>query len=67
MTAGLPGPALLVLDVFNTFEFPGGEELFRETRDIVEPLRGLAQRFRSAGMPVIFVNENLQRWQDDFD
>jgi len=67
MTAGLPGPALLVLDVFNTFEFPGGDALFRETLDIVEQLRELAQRFRVAGMPVIFINDNLQRWQDDFD
>lgn len=59
--------ALLVLDVFNTFQFPGGEELFTSAKEIADRIRLLRQRFREADCPVIFVNDNFERWQDSFD
>jgi nicotinamidase-related amidase len=59
--------ALLVLDVFNTFQFPGGEELFNNATRVVDRVRLLRQRFHEADCPVIFVNDNFERWQDSFD
>jgi nicotinamidase-related amidase len=59
--------ALLVLDVFSTFDFPGGDALFEQARQPVERLRVLRQRFHEAGRPVVFVNDNFARWQDSFD
>ena len=58
---------LLLLDVFNTFDFPGGDELYRETLKVLEPIQKLAERFRQSHRPVIFINDNAGRWQDDFN
>jgi nicotinamidase-related amidase len=67
MRPGRPLSALLVLDVFSGFDFPGGVELFEQARAVVEPVRQLCHRFRVAERPVIFVNDNFGRWQDSFD
>jgi nicotinamidase-related amidase len=62
------GSALLVLDIFNTFEFPGGAALFAQAKaGPIDQLRRLRRRFQDAGQPVVFVNDNFARWQDGFD
>lgn len=60
-------PALLILDVFNTFDFPGGDELATHTKGIVPAIVALRDRFHAHGAPVIYVNDNFSRWQDGFD
>ena len=50
-----------------TFRFPGGEELFNNAQQAGDRIRLLRQRFHEAGCPVIFVNDNFERWQDSFD
>ena len=67
MNAESTASALLVLDVFSTFEFSGGEALFEQARRPVERLHLLRQRFHEADRPVVFVNDNFARWQDGFD
>lgn len=67
MTEGESRSALLVLDVFNTFQFPGGEELFNNAKETTGRIRALRQRFHEAACPVIYVNDNFERWQDSFD
>jgi nicotinamidase-related amidase len=67
MTERAAPTALLVLDVFSTFEFPGGQELFQHAVAPLEQIRLLRHRFHQAGRPVIFVNDNFGRWQDGFD
>lgn len=67
MNAAVYPSALLVLDVFSAFDFPGGEELYGQARQITQPLHDLCSRYRQAGQPVIFINDNLARWQDSFD
>ncbi|URL56869.1 cysteine hydrolase [Luteibacter flocculans] len=59
--------ALLVLDVFNTFQFPGGDELFQQAQEAIGKIRLLRERFHAREAPVIFVNDNFDRWQDSFD
>lgn len=59
--------ALLILDAFNTFDFPGGEDLFNHAYDVLPSLGLLRDRFRAANQPVIFINDQMGRWQDSFD
>jgi nicotinamidase-related amidase len=66
-TRGPAGDALLILDIFNTFDFPGGEELAAATAALIPTLVSLRERFHRAGRPVIYVNDNLGRWSDSFE
>jgi len=58
--------ALLVIDVINDFDFPGGDELLAESRRTAPALAGLLAAARQAGEPVIYANDNLGRWHADF-
>lgn len=59
-------PALLIIDMINTFEFEGGASLARGAEDAARRIAGLRRRWQEAGAPVIFVNDNFMRWQADF-
>lgn len=58
--------ALLLIDVINDLEFPGGERLLAQARPMAERLATLKQRAKAAGVPVIYVNDNFGRWRADF-
>jgi nicotinamidase-related amidase len=58
--------ALLLIDVINTLDFPGAEELVRESRALSGRIARLAARARSAGVPVVYVNDNFGRWRSDW-
>jgi nicotinamidase-related amidase len=58
--------ALLLLDVVNDLEFPGGERLVRQAVPMARRLARLRERAKRAGIPVIYVNDNYGRWQSDF-
>ena len=58
--------ALLVIDVINDLDFEGGEDLGRHADAVVQPILTLKQRFRDAGFPVIYVNDNFGDWRSDF-
>src|SRR5436309_8860836 len=58
--------ALLLIDVVNDFEYPGGEQIFRNALPIAEPIRRLKSRARQTGVPVIYVNDNFGKWQSSF-
>ncbi|MGZ5156655.1 MAG: cysteine hydrolase family protein [Caldimonas sp.] len=57
--------ALLVIDLFSTWDFPDAPAVGAEVLKIVPGLARFAARCRSAGMPVVFVNDNQGRWQSD--
>ena len=57
--------ALLVIDVINDLEFPGGELLARYVMPMARNILGLKQRAKAAGIPTIYVNDNFGRWQSD--
>lgn len=59
-------PALLVVDVFNHFDFEGGAALGRATRAIVPRMLRLRNRFDAAGLPVIHANDNWMQWRGGF-
>ena len=57
--------ALLLIDVINDFEFPGGDRLFENALPIARRLHELAARARTLGIPVVYVNDNFGKWQSD--
>ena len=58
--------ALLLVDVINDFEFPGGAQLLRHARPAAKRIAALKQRCHRAGVPVIYVNDNHGKWRSDF-
>jgi nicotinamidase-related amidase len=59
--------ALLLVDVINHFEFPGGDQLLAEALRIAPCLKDLKGRARGAGVPVIYANDNFGRWRSSFE
>jgi nicotinamidase-related amidase len=57
---------LLMIDLINDFEFDGANEMFANTLAIAKPIANLKKKAKSAGIPVIYVNDNFGKWQSDF-
>jgi nicotinamidase-related amidase len=57
---------LLLLDVINDLEFPGGARLLRHALPMARRLAALKRRARAAGIPAVYVNDNFGRWRSDF-
>jgi nicotinamidase-related amidase len=57
---------LLLVDVINDLEFPGGDELERNALRMARALADLAGRARRAGVAVVYANDNFGRWRSDF-
>lgn len=60
------GAALLLIDVINDLEFPGGEELLYHARPMAERIAALKERAKRAGIPAIYVNEAVARRNASF-
>jgi len=58
--------ALVLIDVINDLEFPGGRELLRTALPAASRIARLAHRAREAAIPVIYANDNFGRWRSDF-
>ena len=58
--------ALLVLDMFNLFDYPDGPALARAARRIAPAILRLRAHFDRADAPVIHVNDNFADWRGDF-
>jgi nicotinamidase-related amidase len=58
--------ALVVIDVINDMEFPGGDRLLAQARPMATRLAELKRRAKAAAIPVIYANDNFGRWQSDF-
>lgn len=58
---------LVLIDVINDFEFPGGEELLQSALPAAKNIARLKERARQANVPVIYVNDNFGRWRSDFN
>lgn len=57
--------ALLVIDVFMDFRFPGGQDLFAEAKGVSPNIARLCGRARKAGVPVIYINDNAGLWTSE--
>jgi nicotinamidase-related amidase len=58
--------ALLILDMISAFDFEDGETLFPKALRAAQNLSKLRDRARSAAVPVLFVNDNFGKWEQDF-
>ena len=59
--------ALLIIDVINDLEFPGGEKILPGAIEMARNIRELKQQARNSGIPTIYVNDNFGKWQSDFN
>ena len=57
---------MLLLDVVTDFEFEDGDKLLRNSLPMARKLSRLKTRAKKAGVPVIYVNDNFGKWQEDF-
>ena len=57
--------ALVIIDMLSDWEFPDAEKLVRGAIAIAPRIAALKRRCRSAGMPVIYANDNHGRWRSD--
>jgi nicotinamidase-related amidase len=58
--------ALLIIDMINTLDFPEGKSLLLSALPVAENIRGLRDKFRSAGDPVVYVNDHYGIWKSDW-
>ncbi len=57
------GAALLIVDVINDLEFPGGDRLFESARSMAKCLVDFKTRASSVGIPSVYINDNFGRWR----
>lgn len=58
--------ALLLIDVINDLDFPEAEQLLKQALPMARQIAALKARAKSAGVPVIYANDNFGRWRSDF-
>lgn len=58
--------ALLLIDWINDLEFEAGDRLLPQAVEAARATAALRRRARSAGVPVIYCNDNFGRWRSDF-
>jgi nicotinamidase-related amidase len=59
--------ALLIVDVINPFDFPGGSSFARKAERAARRIDRLRRRARAARVPVVYVNDNFGRWRSNAD
>lgn len=58
--------ALLLIDVVNPLDFPGGDDLLRAAVPMARRIAALKRRAGEAGIPAIYVNDNFDCWHLGF-
>lgn len=58
--------ALLIVDMINDMEFVDSEKLFKFALPAARHIAALKQRAKTAGIPVIYCNDNFGKWRSDF-
>ena len=57
--------ALVIVDVLNALDFPGGDAFLPRALQAAENIAALKARAASLGIPSIYVNDNGGRWRSD--
>ncbi len=58
--------ALLLVDVINDLEWEGSESLVERVVPMAKRIAALKRQAKTAGIPVVYVNDNFGRWKSDF-
>lgn len=59
--------ALLIIDMISDFEFEDGEKLFKYAFPAAKKILKLKEKAEKASVPIIYINDNFGKWQDDFN
>ncbi len=59
-------PALLIIDMFSLFDFPGAEPLMPLAEQAAGHIARLRRHFDASQWPVIYINDNFSDWRCDF-
>lgn len=57
--------ALLLVDLINFFDHDEGERLLQSFRERLKSMQAVIAHARSSRIPVIYVNDNVGRWDSD--
>ncbi|WP_228547594.1 isochorismatase family cysteine hydrolase [Filobacillus milosensis] len=57
--------ALLIIDMINRMDFDGAEDLYENTKEIIDPIINLKRYAQQKDMPVIYVNDNFGMWKEN--
>jgi nicotinamidase-related amidase len=57
---------LLLIDVINDLEWPGGEQMLPDAIEMAHRIAELKHRAAAHGVASIYVNDNFGRWKSDF-
>jgi nicotinamidase-related amidase len=60
-----PRTALLILDMVSEFRFPDAGRVLRGARQPAHAIARLKSRARTAGIPIIYVNDTAGKWESD--
>src|SRR5687767_2811599 len=58
--------ALVMLDVITDFDFEDGDRLLRRALPMARNLARLKSRLKDMRVPIVYVNDNFGKWQEDF-
>lgn len=58
--------ALVLIDFISDYEFEDGDQLFKLALPAAQKSAALKKHAKKAGIPVIYVNDNFGKWQEDF-
>ena len=59
--------ALLIVDMISDFEFEDGEKLFKYALPAARRMVKLKKEAKREKIPVIYINDNFGKWQEDFE
>lgn len=57
--------ALLIIDMINDLEFPGGENIVEAAQEAAQQIVSLKKQAKALNIPVVYVNDNFGRWRSD--
>ena len=57
---------LLIIDMISDFEFEDAEKLFDSALSAAHRISELKRAAKKAEVPVIYINDNFGKWQEDF-
>jgi nicotinamidase-related amidase len=66
LTVPVTGTALLLIDVINDLVFEGSSSLVAQAEPMASRLAVLKRRASAAGVPAIYINDNVGQWRSDF-
>jgi len=58
--------ALLLIDVINALDFEGNDNIVRNIPELAKTLAFLKKEVKALGIPVVYVNDNFDKWQSNF-